>query len=250
MIPILRSEARKLTSTRSLLALALAPVAFVLVNLVMLATVPESQLPDFDSSSILNFIVSAGDIGRPVLLILGILGAAGEFRFGTLVPSLLANPNRGRFLAGKMVFHALLGVVVGLVSGTAGLIVGAAYLRSRDITVDLFSGRVLASLALLGAVTAIYGMIGIAIGLIVRNQTTAITGAVVWLLALEGALPIVLRSPEMRQWLPHSAGSRLLTLAYPEPGEFSTWSAVLVLGLAVTLASVAARTVFARVDVS
>lgn len=98
-------------------------------------------------------------------------------------------------------------------------------------------------------VGAIFGAIGAAFGAIVRNQTAAITGALVWLLAVEGALPIVLRSPGVRDWTLSGAANRLFHLADPVEGMPSAWSAAALLTVVTVSLGVIALAVTARADV-
>lgn len=59
-------------------------------------------------------------------------------------------------------------------------------------------------------VMALYGVIGLAVGALLRNQIVAVVAAMVWLLAAEHLLIDVL--PEVERWTPGGATYGLLQL--------------------------------------
>ena len=75
----------------------------------------------------------------------------------------------------------------------------------------------------------------------VRNQTTAVAGAVVWVLVVEGLL--VSFAPDVGRWLPGGAASALSGVATANGGLLPMWGAALLL-TAYGLAFAAAGTRF------
>jgi hypothetical protein len=61
------------------------------------------------------------------------------------------------------------------------------------------------------AVMAAYGVIGVALGALVRNQIAGVVGVLVWMLAVEQIVIPVL--PVVGRWMPWGASSSLLQLA-------------------------------------
>lgn len=99
-------------------------------------------------------------------------------------------------------------------------------------------------------VTAAYAAGAAALGLLVHNQTTVITGALVWMLAIENVVPLLLHAPWLRRWLLDGSADRLLHLVHPDPAMHSAWLALLTFvavsaGLAVT-----ATVRFERTDIA
>ncbi|HET9443970.1 MAG TPA: ABC transporter permease subunit [Acidimicrobiales bacterium] len=249
MTALVLAEARKLRRTRSLLALPLLAVAYPLVTLAAAAFAPEGERATLDAGLLLGALRGVADVARFAALMVGILAVAGEFRHGTIVPALLATPRRARLVAAKLVSQAGTGLVVALAASAVCLATAGPWLAGQGVDVDPLSGDV--ALVVLGATVGVvcYAAIGAALGWLVRNQTAAIAGALVWLLAVEEVIPIVLRRPGLRRWLPGGAATSLLRLGEPAVGAGRAWAALALL-LAVTAALAAAAFVaVARADV-
>lgn len=102
-----------------------------------------------------------------------------EYRFGTIRPAILFNPERSHLLVAKVVVGALAGIAFGILAEAIGWAIGYVILDGRGITIVLSSGDVL--LLTLGGLAgaALWGAIGVALGAIIHNQV----GAVITLLA-------------------------------------------------------------------
>lgn len=234
MNALVHAEARKLAATRSWLLLAAAPILYPVLVVAVLALTSADRPPDLGFDDVVR---GGADVAKLAMLMLGILAVAGEHRHGTIVPALLVSPRRVRFVTAKLASHASVAVAVGLVSSAVALAVGGIYLARQDVPLDVLGGDVVLTVVGVVVTTAFYSIAGVALGAIVRNQTAAVTGALLWMLAVEEVVPIVLRRPELRDWLPGGATTRLLHLADPGPAAASAWHAALVL-LAVTAALV------------
>ncbi|HEX2272505.1 MAG TPA: hypothetical protein VHG90_01360 [Acidimicrobiales bacterium] len=238
MSALLRAEARKTVTTRSFVLIAAAAVVYPALSLLPAVLAPEP--PAVDGGTILEVLRGGADVLLVAALMLGILAAAGEYRHGTIVPTLLVDPRRERFVAVKLGAQAALGAVLALAVTAVGLVAGGSYLAGRDVSVDVLSSDVVATVAAVAVVTALYATIGAAVGALVKNQTGAVAGALIWVFTVENAVPIVLRDPGLKRWLPGGAADRLLHLADPSPGMTNPWIALGVLaGLAAVLAGAA-----------
>ncbi len=238
MNALLRAEARKILTARSTVVVA----GFVILYpaLSVLPAVLAAQEPAVDSGTILHVLRGGADVLTLAALLLGILAVAGEHRHGTIVPSLLAAPRRGLFLAAKLGSQAALGVVLALAVSAVGLLAGSAYLATRDVTVDALSTEVLLTVSAVALVVTLHAVIGTALGALVKNQTAAVAGALIWVFAVENAIPLVLRNPGLTRWLPGGLSDRLLQVADPVAGTGSLWLALLMFaGVAVVLAGAA-----------
>ena len=235
MNALLRAEARKILTTRS--AVVVAGFVVLYPALSLLPAVLAAKEPAVDEATILQVLRGGADVLILAALLLGILAVAGEHRHGTIVPTLLASPRRGRFLAAKLGSQAALAVILALAVSAVGLIVGTAYLATRDVSVDLLSSDVLLTVSAATLVVTFYAVIGAAVGALVRNQTAAVAGALIWVFAVENAIPLVLRNPGLKRWLPGGLSDRLLQVAEPVAGSGSAWLALaMVAGVAVVLA--------------
>jgi predicted DNA repair protein MutK len=72
----------------------------------------------------------------------------------------------------------------------------------RDVSLHPGSGDSLLVIGGIIGVTALYAGLGVGLGAAMRNQTAAITVALVWMLAVEGLLPDILRMDGLGRWLP------------------------------------------------
>jgi len=122
---LIRAELRKLTTTRM-------PIAFVAVLVAISATTAIAVIfgTDFDGSK--GFISTADDqlslmaFASNAMMIAGLFGAiavAREYGHGTVVPTYLAAPRRGRAVVAQLAAVLVGGAVLGLIG--AGLTVAA-----------------------------------------------------------------------------------------------------------------------------
>lgn len=89
-------------------------------------------------------------------------------------------------------------------------------------------------------VATLYAVIGAAVGALVKNQTAAVAAALIWVFAVENAIPLFLHTPGLKHWLPGGLSDRLLQVADPLPGTWSVWPALAIFtGIGVVLAGAA-----------
>ena len=235
MTALLRAEARKILTTRSTIPVAGFAILYPVLSLLPAVFAPSE--PAVDESTILDVLRGGAGVLTLAVLVLGILAVAGEHRHGTIVPTLLASPRRGRFVTAKLGSQAALGAILALAVSAVGLITGTVYLASRDVSVHLLSGDVLLTVSAVALVVTLYAVMGAAVGALVKNQTAAVAGALIWVLTVENAIPLVLRNPRLKRWMPGGLGDRLLQAADPVAGTGNAWLALAMFtGVAVLLA--------------
>lgn len=93
-----------------------------------------------------------------------------------------------------------------------------------------------------------YGALGVAVGAVVRNQTSAIVISLAWVLLVESLLVSLL--PEFGRWLPGGAASALTSTAVQTGDFLPMWAAALVLGVYVVGFSVAGARAVDQRDVA
>lgn len=197
MTALVRAELLKLRSTRLPLGLLLGTLAMVAVTIAF--SVPREGAQDvpltLDDPRLLAVVVGES-LGVPQVMavLLGVLVSTQEHRYGTVTSTFLVEPRRIRVLVAKCLTSIIGGLTIAIVSLTFALVVTIGLIRSRDG--DLTAGTLLWQV--LGAgllVLASYGVIGVAVGALVRNQVAAVVGVLVWLLAVEyllvPALPLL-----------------------------------------------------------
>ena len=103
-----------------------------------------------------------------------------EYRFGTIRPTFLFTPRRSRVMAAKLAAGLLAGLVFGVVGEGIGFAIGYATLTGRGIDYALNGSQI--TLLLLGTLAgvALWGALGVGLGVIVRNQVGAIIGLLAW----------------------------------------------------------------------
>lgn len=201
---LVRSEIRKLTTTRM-------PLAFVAVLVVLAALngVAVAVGTDFDGTK--TFISTGADqqslmaFAANALMIAGLFGAiaaAREFAHNTVIATYLAAPHRAQALRAQLAAVALGGAILGLLGASLTV---AAVAVSLPLTEHGFmvsaSGvaQVLAASTLAGASGAV---LGAAIGTVVRNTGGAVTGAV---LVLVIAPPLIVQlASGTATWVPNA----------------------------------------------
>jgi ABC-type transport system involved in multi-copper enzyme maturation permease subunit len=184
---LLRSELLKQRTTRTTRQLPLWMVG--LVVLVVVLHVVGFSVHDLASRDHQLKIYGWGTgVGSLFAALLGALSITSEIRHGTIRPTFLATPRRGRVIAAKAVASALGGLVLGLLAEALAAGVSSAGLAGRGIHIALNAGDFAQLLAGGAAAAGLWAAIGTGIGAIVRNQVGTVVGLCVWLLLLETSL--------------------------------------------------------------
>jgi ABC-2 type transport system permease protein len=122
------------------------------------------------------------------MLILGVVGAAGEYRHGTITSTFLVAPDRRRVLVAKAAAYALGGLGIGLLSASIVLAISGPWLSGQGhslASLRLGTGELVELVGGVLAYTAISGMLGVGVGALVTNQVTAVVAVFVLLLVID-----------------------------------------------------------------
>lgn len=181
MIALFRAELIKLRTTRTFIALASVAVfiSLLLTTLVAILSEPteESVLVD----------VFTADTSALFILLLGVIGVTGEWRHRTITSSLLAAPDRVRFLAAKAVAYAVAGAAMSVMISVAVAICGFTILSARGLPLPSL-GELLAQYGRNVVVAALLAGFGVAFGGLVRNQVMGLVGILVLAFVVEPVL--------------------------------------------------------------
>jgi ABC-2 type transport system permease protein len=207
MRPLLRAELIKLRTTRTFAGLAGAAIglSLLLAVLVSLLTEPTEQSVLID--------VFASDTSGLFIVVLAVVGIGGEWRHRTITSSLLAAPDRLRFLAAKTLAFAAAGMLVSVLISIAVTVAGVAILSVRDLPLP-DAGDLVALYGRNALVAALLGALGVGVGALVRNQVVAVVGLLVWWFAVEPTLLALV--PSVGRFGPFVALSTGLTDIPPE----------------------------------
>ncbi|MCU1498547.1 MAG: hypothetical protein JWM47_2500 [Acidimicrobiales bacterium] len=225
---LIRAELLKLRTTRMLPLNALAALAFVPISVATSISVAgdPGAGPALTTSDGVRNVMSAASSGSLVILLLGIMVMAGEFRHNTATSTFLISPNRSQVVRAKLIAASIVGLLLALASAALTLVLALPWLASKDIDVNIL-GDVVPILLGGTAATALYALVGVGVGSMVRNQTTAVAGALLWAVVAEGLL--VSLAPDVGRWLPGGAAAALSGVATANGGLLPIWGAALLL---------------------
>jgi len=178
---LLRAELIKLRTTRTFYALAGVAVGLSLVLTVVTASIGESSQADVLSDVFQN------DVSLLFIMILAIVGITGEWRHRTITSSLLAAPDRIRFLLAKTVAFAAAGALLSVAVSISIAIVAYGILGARDLPTPPL-GDVIELLARNAGAAALLGAFGVGVGSLLRNQAVAIVGILIVISVVDSAL--------------------------------------------------------------
>jgi len=175
---LLRAELLKLRTTRTFFALTGSAVALSLLVVVLTTTLSDG-ISEADARDLF-----LSDFTGLFILLLGVIGMAGEWRHRTITSTVLAAPVRPRLLAAKTLSYAVAGAVISFIVTVAIMAVGTLILSARDET-TVGVGDLADVLWRNLVVAAFLGAFGVCIGALVRNQIVAIVGLLVFSFAVE-----------------------------------------------------------------
>ena len=201
----LSSELLKLRTTRTVPALLLAAAALTLLGTCVEGLSPATA--ELASRETQRTMFSAGVTAVLFATLAGLVTVTGEFRYGTIRPTLLVQPRRRVVLAAKLAAAALVGVLFAVACVAVAFAAGRAILAVRGAGVSLAGGDVL-PLTLGVAVAAVMGaLIGVAVGALIRNQVGAIVAVAAYAFAVDAVL--FAAAPSLGRYLPGKAGDGL-----------------------------------------
>ena len=248
MTALARAEFRKLTTTRLWL--------WMLVLGVALTGATTSAAIGFAEPGPLGLPTAAGQRtvfaqASAALLVVGILGivaVTGEFTHQTATPTFLATPRRGRVVVAKLVTYAAAGL--GYAAACTGVVLAVAlpWLAAKDVDVVLSGTDLARTLGGVALEVALYAVLGVGVGCLIRNQIAAIVGFVVYIFVVGPILSGVHATSDVAQYLPYQAGNALgqLTSSVDAAMLGQAAGGVVLLSWAVALAALGTRVAVRR----
>jgi hypothetical protein len=193
----------------------------------------------------LSKVFATGVVSSNVMLVLGIMIAAGEDRHRTMLATFLAEPRRARVLLAKLGTAAGLGLAYGALTFALTLAVAVPVYSARGV--HHFPVSIPALWLGTTLLTSCFGLLGVALGALTRNTVGAIIGALVWVFLVELAIlqPLV---PSLAKWLPTGAAVALTTPVSAAGGTHLTpgVAALVLVAWAVLIAFAASRLTLRR----
>jgi ABC-2 type transport system permease protein len=197
VIRLVRAEFLKLRTTQVWFWLLMATIA--VSGLLVVAQIAPSdgvrsarKVPDMFTSSSTAYVV---------VFVLGVLGVTSEFRYQTITPTVLQTPSRWAIMTAKMITYAITGAIYALVAVLVQIAVAVPWLSSKNITVDFGDGNVQHAIIGVFGVVALFGIVGLGAGALMRNQIVAVVVGILFLLVIEN---ITLAIPGVRKVWPYT----------------------------------------------
>jgi ABC-2 type transport system permease protein len=155
-------------------ALVAGGVGFALAALAT-GVLTDGDMPALHAEALSPIIYSiASSIGYVFPLLIGTLMVTSEFRHQTLTPTFLATPRRGTVLTAKAVVALVVGALFGVVGIVAAVGPGALVLSASGLDTTLDDGDTWALIGRMLLAFAIWTLLGLGVGTVVRNQVVAV----------------------------------------------------------------------------
>ncbi|MBB4905604.1 ABC transporter permease subunit [Actinophytocola algeriensis] len=181
---------------------------------------------DPTAASLTSIIVAQLAIG-----VLGVLVMTAEYATGTIQPSVVAAPRRGRLLAAKAAVLTAAALALGQLIGFASFLTGQAMIAGAGAPhATLDQPGVLRAVIGSGLYLAAVGVLGLGLGAVLRSTA----GAIGTLVSVTLVIRLVAQTlPESwREWMgrywPTAAGENIVSVV-PVPGTLGPWQGFAIL---------------------
>jgi ABC-2 type transport system permease protein len=239
MVGLIRAEFLKLTSTRLWLGLLAGGILFTGLSAAASAAFAGVDggfggTPGLDSIGALRNVYGSSAFSGTYLFasILGITAMTGEYRYQTITPTFLATPRRWPVVIAKFLANAAMGVAFGVAAGLMAVVTGAIVISIRGYDVGLNDGRVWSGIGLAVLAIALWAMIGVGVGTLIRNQIAAIIGLILIVYLIEQLLSLGLIAIDL-DWvarlLPSMASSAMVSATTPLTSLLDWWQGAVVM---------------------
>jgi ABC-2 type transport system permease protein len=159
---------------------------------------PENPTPALFTPEGQRTILSLAASGAgPLMAVLAAIGLTGEFRHRTATATFLSTPHRGRVVGAKLISYALVGVGYALACIAVAVAITVPWLNAKGYEVPLTGNGIPATFAGIIAAVSLWGLAGVGLAALVREQVATVVGLLIYLYVAE---PIVTRIPALETW--------------------------------------------------
>ncbi|HKN51424.1 MAG TPA: ABC transporter permease [Amycolatopsis sp.] len=251
---VLRSEWLKFRSVRSTPIALTAGLAGMVALGWIFSAINASRWPELREQAKVHF--SATDVSirgyavaQLVLGVLGVLMVSGEYSTGMIRATFSAVPTRLPVLWAKALVFAVVTFVVSEIGAFAAFLGGQAFLSTQHIETTLSAPGVFRAVFGVGLYLTGVGLLGVALGWLIRHTAGAIGtlfGVLLVVPALADALPDTW-APHIVPYLPSNAGQALIEQR-PETTLLAPWTGFAWFCGYVVVALIAAAVLLKRRD--
>jgi ABC-type transport system involved in multi-copper enzyme maturation permease subunit len=229
-VRVLRSELTKLRSLRSTVWSLLAALVLILGLSILVPAVRVAHWPPTDPGEMRNFDPVGISLGGTFLAqmavgVLGVLLMTGEYATGMIRATLAAVPKRLPVLWAKLGVFGAVSLALVLPAVLAAFFIGQSILSSQHIDTTFGSPGVARAVFGSALYVVAVGLLGLALGALLRNTAAAIST----LFGLLFVLPLIVRllpsdwQSHVSRYLPLNAGQAVTNL-HNDAGSMAPWS--------------------------
>lgn len=246
MTNLVRAELRALRTSPTTWSLLLAVAAIGVLGTIAPLIASDAVPAHFVSDRGIQEALHGAAAGVGLVIVVGVVGMAGEWRWGQATQTFITTPARRRVVAAKLFVHAGLGALFGVVAAAASLATAWGWYRNEGMALPLDRSAVWLTLAGCVLVSSLFGPLGVAIGALVRNVVAAVAGVLVWQIIIEPTL--FAASPSVFRWLPGIASFAIRR--QPDEHMLGVYPALYVVGGLLAAMIVAGTLAVERRDVT
>lgn len=232
MIALLRSEVRKVLTIRLWWGMLLGSMAFAALSVIaQIATNGLKNNPALPlTTSVTQRSIFASAISGYIFsVVVGIILITTEYRHFTSRPTFLLEPRRARVIAAKLVVAAGVGLLYGIACVAVSVAITVPWLSAKGVTIDwAANGLIVVMLGAVGVV-AIFAVVGVGIGVMFRNQISAVITTLAYLFVVEPLVAVIPIIKEGYRFLPGASADALTGVARNQALLLSNWQGGLLL---------------------
>jgi ABC-2 type transport system permease protein len=207
MTALVATEWLKLRTTR--LLYGMIPAAVLLSCAAVAGEILRSgDAATLESDDGIRQTLAVTGTGAILVLVVGIIMSAGEYRYGTAADTFLTTPRRHHVIVAKLATAAGVGLGLGVITCVAAVAIATLLYNSEGATFPVDDVEVWLTLAGALVYTTIFAVLGAALGALIRNQVLAVTAALGWIGVVEHTFVNLL--PDLGRWFPFGAGQAIV----------------------------------------
>ncbi len=232
MIDLLRSELRKVVTTRLWWGMLLGSAAVSALSVVaQIATNGLKNNPATPLSTAVTqrSVFSSAISGYIFSVVVGIILITTEYRHFTSRPTFLLEPRRARVIAAKLVVAAGVGLLYGVACVAVCTAIIVPWFSAKGVSINWQAdGLALVMAGALGVV-AIFAIVGVGVGVLFRNQVAAVITTLAYLFVVEPLIAVIPVVKDAYPYLPGAAADALTGVARNQGLLLANWQGGLLL---------------------
>jgi ABC-2 type transport system permease protein len=264
MSGVLRAELRRIATTKlwwvvliCIFVLSAGYAALPAVIALLQNRAGVASAPFADPGTIRSIYNGGNVLSRILAMVVGIVAVGSEYRYGTLASSYLAIPRRVRMLLGKAEALLIFGVIYGITSVAAGMLVSVPFVLANGGSFLLDQSETWRSIVLGVCSIALWTLIGMGIGILIKNMLVALVVGIILGFLVEPIVSVVFflkRWDQLLNLMPSGATNAMLEITSPvlfaghHPAPW--WLAALVLSAWCLLPALAGMLSATRRDIA